>query len=445
MEIKFYNSLTNKEEIFKPIIENEVSMYVCGPTVYNHIHVGNLRPIVVFDTLTKFLTYVGYDVTHISNYTDVDDKVIAQAIEENMSEAEVANKYIAAYEENVRLVNADLPTHSPRVTSFIPDIIAFVEKLIEAGAAYEVDGDVFFRVGQDDRYGELGNFDPKELQAGTRIEQDERKESPLDFVVWKKTETGIKWDSPWSEGRPGWHTECVVMIDSLFEEKCIDIHGGGVDLKFPHHENEIAQSLAVNNNKLAKYWMHNGFVNLNDSKMSKSLGNVVLAKDMLAKYGGNVVRMMLISTHYRAPVNFSEEVVEMAINEINKISKTYRQLAVTLQINKVDLTSGTPSELEGFLSELANDLNTANALSQLHRVLKLANSALRVREHDLELLANLFATLEVMLHILGFKITYPILTSEDFALLDEYNLARANKDYEQSDKLREQLIKREIF
>ena len=186
MEIKFYNSLTNKEEIFKPIIENEVSMYVCGPTVYNHIHVGNLRPIVVFDTLTKFLTYVGYDVTHISNYTDVDDKVIAQAIEENMSEAEVANKYIAAYEENVRLVNADLPTHSPRVTSFIPDIIAFVEKLIEVGAAYEVDGDVFFRVGQDDRYGELGNFDPKELQAGTRIEQDERKESPLDFVVWKR-------------------------------------------------------------------------------------------------------------------------------------------------------------------------------------------------------------------------------------------------------------------
>ena len=445
MEITLYNSLIKKREKFIPLVDKQVSMYVCGPTVYNYIHIGNLRPVVVFDVLRRFLIHLGYDVVFVSNYTDVDDKVIEKAQADGVSELEIADKYINAYEQNLADVNAMKPTHSPRVTNYIPEIISFVEKLISLGAAYEVEGNVYFQVSKDVRYGELGNFDPAELQAGARIEEDSKKESPLDFVIWKKTEVGIKWNSPWGLGRPGWHTECVVMIDSIFPNKYIDIHGGGFDLKFPHHENEIAQSLAVNNNKLAHFWMHNGFINIEQEKMSKSLGNVVLAKDALEKFGGNVVRMLLLSTHYRAPVNFSEEVIEASQNEINKISNTYRQLAVTLQKHSVSLTAGHARELDAFLLALADDLNTSNALAELYRVLKLVNLELRKRDFNLNELANLFQSLTSMLAILGFKIDYPLLTNEDYDLLKQYEEARAAKNFALSDELRAKLAQRNLI
>lgn len=445
MDLRIYNSLTNKIEDFKPIKENEVSLYVCGPTVYNYVHIGNMRPVVVFDTLRRLLTYLGYNVKYVSNYTDVDDKIIKRALELNMPENEVTEMYIKAFEEDLKNINAMKPDITPRVTEYMPQIIEFIDNLVSIGAAYVVDGDVYFRVEKIHSYGELSNTKIDDLLVGARIEENSKKESPLDFTLWKHTDVGIKWDSPWSKGRPGWHTECVVMINALFENGHIDIHGGGFDLKFPHHENEIAQSQACHCHSIANYWMHNGFININNEKMSKSLGNVVTAHDALKQYGGNSVRLLLISTHYRAPVNFSTDLLLANNTELTKMSNVMKQLAVKLQLNNVDLNSKDAAFITPFLDAMKDDLNTSNALSEVYSVIRLANQALRQKEVDLKQIEQLFATLRDELYILGLNIEYPLLTIEDKELLNQYNNAKANKDFALSDNLRAKLIEKNIL
>lgn len=444
MKIRLYNSLTKKLDDFFPLKENEVSMYVCGPTVYDYVHVGNLRPVVVFDVLRRFLTEVGYKVTYVSNYTDVDDKIIKRAIEEGVDEKTIADKYIAAFDQNVKDINSLAPTYGPKATEHIGNIIHFIQTLVEKGAAYVRDGEVFFRVESDPEYGVLANINHDDLIAGARVEENSKKENPADFLLWKKTEVGIKWASPWGEGRPGWHTECVAMINAVFKQPLIDIHGGGFDLKFPHHENEIAQSEIYNGTHLANYWMHNGFINIDNQKMSKSLGNNISAKDILEKYDGNIIRMLLVSSHYRAPVNFSSEALEASKNDIDKITRSLKQISVYLQENKV-IGEVNKLLLSPFLEALADDLNTSNALTELYALLGTANKTLRTREVDKTLLANQYATILKMLEILGLKIALPLLDENDLQLLKEYAAAKANKDFVRSDELRSLLQQRQIL
>ena len=346
MKITFYNSLTNSLEEFKTVKPNEVSMYVCGPTVYNYPHIGNMRPVVVFDTLRRFLSYVGYKVTYVSNFTDVDDKIIKAAQKEGKTEKELTEFYIQEFLKVTKALGSDKPNITPKVTEYIPKIIEYIDNLVKIGAAYVVDGDVYFRVPLINDYGSLSGINPQDLVVGARIEENSKKESPLDFALWKTTDEGIKWDSPWGKGRPGWHTECCVMIDTIFPNQEIDIHGGGYDLKFPHHENEIAQTEATHHNKIAHYWMHNGFINFGNEKMSKSLGNVVYAKDMIEKYGGPVTRLVILNAHYRQPVNYTDETVNAAIQEVNKMQMAYKQMALQLQVNNINLDEGKAVYIE---------------------------------------------------------------------------------------------------
>lgn len=445
MKITIYNSLTNKIEEFIPLKEGEVSMYVCGPTVYNYPHIGNMRPVVVFDTLRRFLSYVGYKVTYVSNFTDVDDKIIKQAVLENKTEKELTEYYINEFKKVTCAIGSQIPSITPKVTEYIEKIINYVDNLVKLGAAYEVDEDVYFRVNKIKDYGSLSGINVDDLIVGARIEENSQKESPLDFALWKKTTTGINWESPWGRGRPGWHTECCVMIDTIFPSHYIDIHGGGYDLKFPHHENEIAQSEATHGNKIAKYWMHNAFINFGNEKMSKSLGNVVYAKDMIDSKGGPVTRLVILSAHYRQPVNFTEDTVLASTQEINKMQMAYKQLALKLQTSDVDLSKGKPVYIEEFINSMADDLNTANALKAMFDVLKLANQDLRQKEPDLEKLNNYFKTLTDMFYVLGLDIKYVELSLEDKKLYQEYLLSKQNKDFARSDEIRNILLAKGIM
>ena len=420
-------------------------MYVCGPTVYNHPHIGNMRPVVVFDTLRRFLTYVGYEVTYVSNFTDVDDKIIKTAIEQNKNEKELTEYYIEQFKNVTKGIGSQIPTITPRVTEYIPHIIAYIDALVKLGAAYEIDGDVYFRVSKIKDYGALSGINTEDLIAGARVEENSKKESPLDFTLWKTTNVGINWDSPWGKGRPGWHTECTVMIDSIFEDKLIDIHGGGYDLKFPHHENEIAQAEAMHNNKIAKYWMHNAFINFGSEKMSKSLGNVVYAKDMIEQVGGPITRLVILSAHYRQPVNFTEDTVKAATQEVNKMVMAYKQAALKLQTSGINLEEGKPLYINGFVTALADDLNTANALFELYNVLKEVNQLIRVKEPDLVKLNDLFKTLTDMFLILGLDIKYVKLGTEEKELYNQYLKAREEKDFAKSDEVRQHLIAKGIM
>ena len=445
MKITFYNSLTNSLEEFKPIHDGKVSMYVCGPTVYNYPHIGNMRPVVVFDTLRRFLRYAGYDVTYVSNFTDVDDKIIKEAQKEGKTEKELTEFYIKEFLKVTNLIGSEKPNITPKVTEYIQKIINYVERLVELDAAYVVDGDVYFRVSKIKDYGALSGINVDDLIVGARIEENSKKESPLDFALWKTTTDGIKWDSPWGQGRPGWHTECCVMIDTIFADHFIDIHGGGYDLKFPHHENEIAQAEAMHHNKIAKYWMHNAFINFGNEKMSKSLGNVVYAKDMLAQYGGPVTRLVILNAHYRQPVNFTEETVNAAKQEIDKMQMAYRQMALQLQVNNINIEEGKPLFIDKFVEAMADDLNTANALAELYNLIKESNKTIRNREIDFVLLNNQFKTLTDMFNILGVNIEYVKLTDEDKVLYQQYLAAKAQKDFEKSDEIRKTLIAKGIM
>ena len=445
MNIKFYNSLSNSLEDFKTIQDKKVSMYVCGPTVYNYPHIGNMRPVVVFDTLRRFLTYVGYDVTYVSNYTDVDDKIIKAAKQEGKSEKELTDFYIAEFEKTVKGIGSQVPNITPRVTEYMDKIIAYIDNLVKIGAAYERDGDVYFRVEKIKDYGKLSGINVDDLRVGARIEENTQKESPLDFALWKKTEEGIRWPSPWGLGRPGWHTECCVMIDTIFPGDHIDIHGGGYDLKFPHHENEIAQAEATHHSKIAHFWMHNAFINFGNEKMSKSLGNVVLAKDMIAQYSGLVTRLVILNAHYRQAVNFTEETVKEAQQEAQKMQMAYKQAALKLQSNGVNIEEGKPTYINKFIEALANDLNTANALAELYNVLKDINQAIRTKDADLNNLNNLFKTLTDMFYVLGLDIKFTKFDNDISQLYKQYLESKENKDFAKSDEIRKVLIEKGVM
>ncbi len=422
-------------------------LYVCGPTVYNHAHIGNARPLMVFDTLRRTLKACGYDVIFISNYTDVDDKIIQAAKKEQISEYELTSKYIQAYEKLRKDLNVLLPDYTPKVTENMDKIIDFIKELVQNKFAYVVDGDVYFRVSKIKEYGEISNRNIEDLKVGARIEENEKKENPLDFTLWKKTTEGIQWDSPWSKGRPGWHTECVVMISNLTPHTHVQIHGGGMDLKFPHHENEQAQAYAYCHHPLADIWMHNGMININHEKMSKSLNNFILAKDLIATYGGNVLRWIMNSTHYRAPINFSDEVFNNAISELNKVYTPLKQANLKLQVeSSISFPLSIDEEkYDLFLKALADDLNTSLAISILFEELKKLNMTLRQKTIDFKVLAKSLNTCNHMLSILGMEEVNKIFTEEEKNLYHQWNDFKKNQMYEQADQLRKELIKKGIL
>ena len=447
-KVTIFNSYSNQLEEFKPIQEGKASIYVCGPTVYSSPHIGNFRPVVTFDVLRRLLIALGYQVTFVSNYTDVDDKIIKRAKELGISEKELTEQVIEEFASLVKEVGSMLPDITPKPTVYMPQIIQYIDDLVKNGSAYAREsGNVYFRISSVSDYGHLSGNTPESLNAGARIETADEKESPLDFALWKKTEEGIKWETPWCLGRPGWHTECCVMIDSIFRNQngLIDIHGGGFDLKFPHHENEIAQARAHNHNQLAHYWMHNGFININNEKMSKSLGNVLLAKDVCKLYGGLAFRLMLLNAHYRAPVSFSDETILEAQKNVQKLKTAYKQLAVTLQVNGVDLLSLKGEGEDAFFDAMCEDLNTPNALSIMYEETKLANQALRLRPLDLEKLGTSFARLRDYFFVLGLTFDYPLLSKEDIDLYNRYNELKKEKRFEESDALRATLIEKGIL
>lgn len=445
--MKLFNSLTSKLEDFKPIHEGEVSMYVCGPTVYNYPHIGNARPIIVFDTFKKMFEASGYKVKYVSNYTDVDDKIINKAKEEGVSEKVISERYIEAYNEDRRRLHADLPDVAPRVTQTMEEIIAYIEDLVEKGFAYEIEGDVYFRVSKVEDYGKLSNQKVDDLLVGARIDENSKKENPLDFTLWKKTEEGIKWDSKWSKGRPGWHTECVVMIQNEFKMDRIDIHGGGLDLKFPHHENEMAQCSAHNHTHLANYWLHNGMVNIDGEKMSKSLGNVIWVKDIIDELGENNVRWMMLSTHYRAPLNLNDETIATTKSELEKVSKPLAQSYVKMELANYTLNDAQydSSLYQDFLSALQDDLNTPNAFKVLFEATKKLNAALRVRDIDFASLNEIVIAIEKMLHILGINLNRVQLEAKDKACFQEWKEAVKAKDFEKADAYRKVLQERGLL
>lgn len=437
--IKLYNSKSLKIEEFKPIKENEVSMYVCGPTVYNHPHIGNARPIVVFDTLRRLFEAEGYKVKYVSNYTDVDDKIIKKANEEGVSEEVIANRYIEAYEKVRNDLNTLALDATPRVTETMDEIIAFIDQLVKTGHAYEIDGDVYFRVSSVDNYGQISNQRLEDLQVGARIEENDKKENPFDFALWKKTDMGIKWESPWSLGRPGWHTECVVMINDEFNGK-IDIHGGGMDLKFPHHENEAAQNEAINGNAIANYWVHNAMINIDGTKMSKSLGNVTWAKDVIAKLHAPLVRWFMNSVHYRKELNFSDEAIETARKELEKVTNALNQASIKWQLANLENNGLIDQEsYRKFLDEMDDDLNTPNAYAQIFDTVKKLNTSLRQREIDFNSVMSLFNSIVEMLKVLGVQYDMISLSEEDKELFNAWNQAKKDKDFEQADIYRNKL------
>lgn len=447
-EIKLFNSLGNKLETFVPIKPGEVSFYVCGPTVYNDPHIGNFRPVIVFDAWRRLFLRLGYKVTFVSNYTDVDDKIINRAKELGIKESELTESVIHSFSGLVDAVGSMQPDITPRPTVYMDQMISYIGDLVDNGTAYAAgNGDVYFHVESVDGYGELSGNTPEALNAGARIEVKDGKRSPLDFALWKKTEEGIKWKTPWSEGRPGWHTECCVMIASIFKDQggLIDIHGGGFDLKFPHHENEIAQSKAHNHNHLANYWLHNGFINLGDEKMSKSLGNVVLAKDVVERFGGMAFRLMVLNTHYRAPLTFTEQTIGEAMTNLDKIRVTLKTLELKLQLHGLDILSLRGDEENEFFDALCDDLNTPNAISVLYGELKTANQLVRTREINFDALALSYGRLRDYLSTLGIRVEPVLLDEEGKRLYQEYEEAKKNKDFETSDRIRAELISKGLF
>lgn len=447
--MRLFNTLTNKKEEFKPIEEGKVSIYICGPTVYNHAHIGNTRPMIVFDVLRRTFEYLGNDVTFVSNYTDVDDKIIKAAKAEGITEKELTDKYIKAYEDVRAGLNIEDPTYKPRVTETMPEIINFIQALIDKGYAYEVDGDVYFRVTKVKEYGMLSGIKVEDLIAGasdrTLSVDDKKKESTTDFALWKKTNEGIQFDTPWSKGRPGWHTECVVMINKLFKDGKIDIHGGGQDLKFPHHENEIAQSMAYNGHPIANYWMHNQMINIDGEKMSKSLGNVLWAKDLIVEFGCNVFKWLMLSTHYRNPLNMTDDVIAGVRKEVSKVENATKSASLYLQVNHVPAHDYKKETVDAMVNALEDDLNTSLALTQVLDQVKVLNQVMRVREKDNDVIATEYATLVKMGDVLGFLFEGTKLSEEDIALYEQWNAYKKEKNFDEADRVRKELTERGIL
>ena len=453
--MKIYNTLTRKKEEFVPVHPGKVGIYVCGPTVYNYIHIGNARPMIIFDTVRRYFEYKGYDVNYVSNFTDVDDKIIKKANEEGVSATEIAERYIEECKKDMEGLNVKPATHQPKATEEIDGMIRMIGTLIEKGHAYEVNGTVYFKTRSFNGYGKLSKKNIDDLEAGHRdikVRGEEGKQDPLDFVLWKpKKEGEIAWPSPWGEGRPGWHIECSEMSKKYIGDT-IDIHAGGEDLIFPHHENEIAQSEACNDECFANYLMHNGFLNIDNQKMSKSAGNFFTVREISEKYPLQVIRFFMLSAHYRNPLNFSDTLVESAKNGLDRILTAID--LVRDQADKPETAAGKEEEanleearkLVGKFEEaMEDDFNTADAVSAIFELVKLANTT--VKESSSDYAAKLLKIMETLCGVLGIetKQEEDILDEEIERMIEERQQARKEKDFARADEIRDELLEKGII
>lgn len=451
--MKIYNTLTRQKEEFKPITPGEVKMYVCGPTVYNYFHIGNGRTFIAFDTIRRYLEYRGYKVTFVQNFTDIDDKMINKANEEGCTVKELGDRYIKEYYADADALNIERASINPRATEFIDEIIDFVASLIDKGFAYEVNGDVYFSTKKFESYGKLSGQNIEDLQSGARIRVDERKNDPLDFAIWKSQKPGEPaWESPWGMGRPGWHIECSCMAKKLLGET-IDIHAGGADLAFPHHENEVAQSEALTNKQFAHYWMHSAFVNINNQKMSKSLSNFFTAREILEKYDVDAVRFLMLSAHYRQPVNFSMELLDSAKASIERLYNCVNNIESLLEVATVENITDEEAKYlksldkhkEKYIEKMDDDFNTADAITAMFDLCKdinsnvTANSSKQLINSSLNLIRELGGPLGIVQ-----KTTKISLEEEIEELIRQRQEARKNKDFALSDKIRDDLKARGI-
>lgn len=451
--MKVFNTMTRRKEEFIPLTEGEVKMYVCGPTVYNFFHIGNARTFVVFDTVRRYFEYRGYKVRFIQNFTDIDDKMIKRANEENITVKKLGDRFIKEYYQDADNLNIERATVNPRATEYIGEIISFVKDLVDKGYAYETNGDVYFNTKKFNDYGKLSGQNLEELQAGARIDIDERKKDPMDFAIWKSQKSGEPaWESPWGMGRPGWHIECSCMAYKLLGET-IDIHAGGSDLAFPHHENEIAQSEARTGKSFAKYWMHSAFVNVNNQKMSKSLNNFFTAREILEKYEPDVIRLFMLSGHYRTQINFSVELLESTKSALDRLYNAISILENLLDEVKIEQLTDDEKQYikdldsykEKYIEKMDDDFNTADAISTIFDLVRDINTNLGV-DSSKELVnysLNLIRELGSPLGILQ-KSTKGSLEEEIEKLIEERQQARKNKDWALSDKIRDDLKARGI-
>lgn len=444
--MKIYNTLTRKKEEFVPIDKNEIKIYVCGPTVYNYFHIGNARPFVVFDTLRKYLEYRGNNVKFVQNFTDVDDKIINKAREEGVSAGEVSEKYIEEYYKDAAALNVKKASVHPKVTETMEDIIQFVEDLIKKGYAYEVDGDVYYSTRKFKDYGKLSKQNIEDLESGARIEIGEKKQDPLDFALWKarKVDDEIAWESPWGMGRPGWHIECSAMSKKFLGET-IDIHAGGQDLAFPHHENEIAQSEAHNGKPFANYWMHNGYITIDNEKMSKSKGNFFTVRDILASYSGEVMRFFLLSGHYRNPINFSDTLMEQAKNGLARMQNAKANLKYLMETGTDTMSDMEKDTVESFnqyrqefINSMEDDLNTADAITAVFELITAINTTVKdgASKEFAKKASDMLTELTSVLGLLQEEEDDSI-DSEIQALVDERQEARKNKNFARADEIRD--------
>ena len=453
--MKIYNTLTRQKEEFVPVHPGKVGMYVCGPTVYNYIHSGNARPMIIFDTVRRYFEYKGYEVNYVSNFTDVDDKIIKKANEEGVTATEIAERYIKECKQDMEALNIKPATHQPRATEEIGGMIKMIQTLIEKGHAYEVDGTVYFKTRSFKDYGKLSKKNIDDLEAGHReikVTGEEGKKDPLDFVLWKpKKEGEIAWDSPWGEGRPGWHIECSEMSKKYIGDT-IDIHAGGEDLIFPHHENEIAQSEACNDEKFANYWMHNGFLNINNKKMSKSAGNFFTVREIGEKYPLQVIRFFMLSAHYRTPLNFSDTLVESAKTGLDRILTAIdlcREMAAkeetgSLSDAEKEHFAKVEALVKKFEDAMEDDFNTADAVSAIFEIVRESNST--VKDFSADYAKKVLKVLEDLCGVLGIETTKEeeILDEEIEKLIEERQAARKNKDFARADEIRDQLLEQGI-
>ncbi|HKL79867.1 MAG TPA: cysteine--tRNA ligase [Mobilitalea sp.] len=454
--MRIYNTLTQKKEEFVPIEEGKVRMYVCGPTVYNFIHIGNARPVIVFDTVRRYFEYKGYEVNFVTNFTDVDDKIIKKAIEEGVEVSEITERYIKEFKTDTKALNIQEATCNPKATEEIDGMIRMISTLIEKDHAYEKNGSVYYKTRSFKDYGKLSKKNIDDLESGIRIAVSEEKEDSLDFVLWKPKKEGEPyWTSPWSEGRPGWHIECSVMSNKYLGEQ-IDIHGGGEDLIFPHHENEIAQSEAVSGKPFARYWMHNAFLNIDNKKMSKSDGNFFTVRDICEQYPAQVLRFFMLTVHYRSPLNFSRDLMEAAKNSLERILNAARQLEYLLEDNS-NKTATLSSEEQAFLLEadslqdkfdasMDDDFNTADAVTAIFELVRLANTNCSVESSEAFVQA-FYDKLLSLCNILGLEAHQEeeLLEADIEKLIEDRQTARKNKDFAKSDQIRNLLLDKGII
>lgn len=451
--MKIYNSLTRKKETFEPIEPNKVRMYVCGPTVYNYFHIGNARPFTVFDTFRRYLEYRGYEVNYVQNFTDVDDKIINRANEEQLSSLEVSEKYIAEYFKDADALGINRATVHPKVTDTIEEIIAFIQVLVDKGFAYASHGDVYFDTKRFETYGKLSKQNLEDLEMGARIEVNDQKKHPMDFVLWKAKKPGEpSWTSPWGEGRPGWHIECSVMSTKYLGET-IDIHCGGQDLMFPHHENEIAQSEAYSGKQFSNYWMHNGYININNEKMSKSKNNFFTVREILEDFDGEVLRMFILQAHYRNPINFSRDLIEASSNGLERLYNAKENLEyhmehaqdTPLTEEQSVLANGLDKYRERFIEAMDDDVNTADAIAAIFELVREVNSHVKT-ETPLAYLKKAHELLLELTGVLGILAkTKGNLDAEIEALIAERQEARKNKNFARSDEIRDILKEKNVI